>query len=368
MTASHQPGAASANSQIDQDALQGLLLKAVSDFGGAYHTPLVVIGDKLGLYKALAEHGPLEPAALAKQTGTTERYIREWLNAQAAGGYVSYDADAGRYYMTREQAMLLADEDSPAFVGGAFGSALAAGHITPVLEKAFRTGKGIGWDEHDHGLFCATERFFRPLYLHNLVASWIPALDGVQEKLRRGAVVADVGCGHGASTVIMAQAYPHSRFLGFDYHRPSIEAAIERAAEAGVSDRCTFHVASAKDFPAHNGRGYDLVGHFDCLHDMGDPAGAAAHVRRRLDDDGTWMVIEPFANDSVQDNLNPVGRAFYSVSTLVCTPCSLSQEVGAALGAQAGPRRLREKIEQGGFTRIRLAAQTPFNLIIEARA
>ncbi|SDL03590.1 Methyltransferase domain-containing protein [Modicisalibacter muralis] len=349
---------------IDEEALHGLLVKAVTDFGATWHAPLVVIGDRLGLYKALAEHGPLDSADLAERTETSERYVREWLRSQAAGGYIRYHADSERYDMSPEQALMLADENSPCYVPGAFQSAVATLRAAPKIEQAFRTGEGLGWHEHDPELFTGTERFFRPGYAANLVQNWLPALDGTLDKLKAGARVADVGCGHGASTLIMAEAFPDSEFIGFDYHDASVDAARERASQAGLSDRVAFEKASAKDY---DGGAYDLVTVFDCLHDMGDPVGASSHIRQSLKPDGAWMIVEPFANDRVEDNLNPVGRAFYSVSTLVCTPCSLSQEVGLALGAQAGEKRLRDVATQGGFSQFRRATQTPFNLIFEAR-
>ena len=348
---------------INPDKLNEFVGKAVGDLGATLTAALVVVGDKLGLYKAMAASGPLTSAELAKKTNTTERYVREWLNAQAAAGYVMYDAAKGKYYLTEEQAEALSNEESPACVLGGFQAMIAAGKAVPKVMEGFRTGKGVGWHEHDPDLFMGTERFFRPGYNANLVGSWIPALEGVQAKLEKGARVADVGCGHGASTIIMAKAYPKSKFWGFDYHKPSIVAATKRAQAAGLGDRVTFEVASAKEYPGK----FDFVAHFDCLHDMGDPVGAAAHVRESLEPDGTWMLVEPFANDKVEDNLNPVGRVFYSASTLICTPASLSQEVGAALGAQAGEARLREVATRAGFTRFRRATQTPFNLVLEAR-
>jgi SAM-dependent methyltransferase len=289
--------------------------------------------------------------------------VREWLAAQAAAGYVDYDAKSGRYTLPAEHAVALTDEESPACVLGGFQGMTAAMRAAPKVTEAFRTGKGLGWHEHDPDLFTGVERFFRPGYNANLVNAWIPALEGVEAKLKAGARMADIGCGHGASTIILAKAFPRSTFVGFDYHAPSIEQARQRAAAAGVSDRARFEVASAKNFPGT----YDLVAFFDCLHDMGDPVGAAAHVRQSLGRDGTWMLVEPRAGDCVQENLHPLGRLFYSVSTLVCTQASLAQEVGAALGAQAGESRLREVLTQAGFTRIRRAAETPFNLILEAR-
>ncbi|MBS1810484.1 MAG: class I SAM-dependent methyltransferase [Acidobacteria bacterium] len=348
---------------VNEEKLHELLGRFVTDFGAAFHAGLVVIGENLGLYKALAQE-PLTSAELAKRTGTNERYVREWLNAQAAGGYVEYDAATNSYYLSDEQAFTLADEKSPAYLPGAFLVAVSALRAVPKITERFRTGEGLGWHEHDHGLFRGTELFFRPGYAANLMSSWIPALDGVEEKLRAGAKVADVGCGLGASTILMAEAFPNSTFIGYDYHENSIAMARQRATDAGVSSRVNFEVAKAKEYP---GNDYDLVAFFDCLHDMGDPAGAARHVRESLASDGTWMVVEPFANDHISENLNPVGRAFYSASTLICTPASLSQEVGLALGAQAGEARLREVVTAGGFTRFRRATQTPFNLIFEAK-
>lgn len=349
---------------IDPEKLNEFLGRALVDFGATFHAALVRIGDKLGLYKALAAGGPQTPAELAKRTGTTERYIREWLSAQAAGGYVSYAPTTGKFYLSEEQAFAMADETSPAFMPGAFQVALAAIKAEEQLAERFKSGKGFGWHEHHHELFVGTERFFRPGYAANLISAWIPALEGVHEKLKNGARVADVGCGLGASTVLMAKHYPESEFVGFDYHDKSIESAKQRAKDAGVSDRIRFELAKAKDYP---GKDYDLVTFFDCLHDMGDPAGASAHVRSTLKPDGTWMIVEPFAGDKLDDNLNPIGRAFYGASTLLCTPASLSQEVGLALGAQAGEKRLREVVTSGGFSRFRRATQTPFNLIFEAR-
>jgi len=342
-------------------AIEEFVHKALGDVAGALTASLVVIGDKLGLYKALTT-GAATPAELAARTGTTERYVREWLNAQAAAGYVTYEN--GRYTLPPAHAACLTDEESPACVLGAFQGMTAAMRANGKVADGFRSGCGVGWHEHDPDLFIGTERFFRPGYNAHLVSEWIPALDGVREKLERGARVADVGCGLGASAIILAKAFPKSRFVGFDYHAPSIEKARERARAAGVGDRVKFEVAAAKAFP---GEQYDLVCFFDCLHDMGDPVGAARHVREALAPEGTWLLVEPMAGDDVEDNLNPVGRLFYSVSTLVCTPASLAQEVGLALGAQAGEGRLREVLEQAGFTRIRRATETPFNLVLEAR-
>jgi SAM-dependent methyltransferase len=349
---------------INETAVNQLLERAIVDFGGSYHTVLAVIGDKLGLYKALAGAQPRTPAELAALTGTAERYIREWLNANAAGGYVTYHADTGRYSLSPEQALVLADESSPAFFLSAFQTALGVTKIEPRLTEAFRTGSGIGWHEHDHQVFHGVERFFRTGYAANLVQSWIPALDGVEAKLRAGASVADIGCGHGASTILMAQAYPNSSFIGFDYHADSILVARQRAEVAGIADRVRFEVATATDYPGSN---YDLVAVFDALHDMGNPVGAASHVRTTLKADGTWLIVEPFAGDRVEDNLHPLGRAYYAASTLLCTPNALDQDGGAALGAQAGEARLREVVMKGGFTRFRRATQTPVNLVLEAR-
>jgi len=349
---------------VNPDKLNEFLGKAIVDFGATFHAALIRIGDKLGLYKALAAGGPQTPAQLAKKTGTAERYIREWLSAQAAGGYVTYDPPSGTFHLSEEQAFALADESSPAFLPGAFQVALASVKAEDQIAKRFKTGKGMGWHEHHPELFVGTERFFRPGYAANLVATWIPALEGVESKLKNGARVADVGCGLGASTILMAKSYPKSEFTGYDYHDKSIKTAKQRAKEAGVGDRVKFEVAKAKNYP---GKNYDFVTFFDCLHDMGDPAGASKHVRKSLKSDGTWMIVEPAAGDKLEDNLHPIGRAFYGASTLLCTPASLSQEVGAALGAQAGEKRLREVITSGGFTHFRRATQTPFNLIFEAR-
>jgi 2-polyprenyl-3-methyl-5-hydroxy-6-metoxy-1,4-benzoquinol methylase len=349
---------------INPDKLNAFLGRAIVDFGATFNAALIRIGDKLGLYKALAAGGPHTPAELAKKTGTAERYVREWLSAQAAGGYVTYDPVAAKFHLTEEQAFAMADENSPAFLPGAFQVALAAVKAEELLTERFKSGKGMGWHEHHPELFVGTERFFRPGYAANLVASWIPALEGVDAKLKSGGRVADVGCGLGASTILMAKSYPQSEFVGFDYHDKSIETARQRANEAGVGDRIHFEVAKAKDYP---GKDYDFVTFFDCLHDMGDPAGASSHVLGSLKKDGTWMIVEPNAGDKLEDNLHPIGRAFYGASTLLCTPASLDQEVGLALGAQAGEKRLREVVTSGGFTRFRRATQTPFNLVFEAR-
>jgi SAM-dependent methyltransferase len=349
---------------MDEARLRAFVDRAVGDMGAAISGLLVHLGDELGLYRAMAGAGPMTPEELARRTGTDPRYVREWLNNQAAGGYVAYRADPATYELPEEQALALADEDSPAFVAGGFASVGSAWSDWEKFAAAFRTGSGVGWDEHDSRLFRGTERFLRPRYRAHLVAEWIPALEGVEAKLRRGASVADVGCGQGGSTVLMAQAYPRSRFAGYDSHRDSIDAARKRAADAGVADRARFEVRPASDYPGR----YDLITFFDCLHDMGDPIGAAAHARNALDGDGTVMLVEPFANDCVEDNLNPVGRAFYGFSTVICTPGSKAQDVGLALGGQAGEQRLREVFDLAGFTRFRRAAETPFNLVLEARA
>ncbi|HEX3363798.1 class I SAM-dependent methyltransferase [Phenylobacterium sp.] len=348
----------------DPDKLNDFMGKMVGDMGAAISGALVVLGDRLGLYKALAERGPSTSAELAEAAGIKERYAREWLAAQAASEYVTYDAKSGRFFMSPEQATVFADEESPAFMAGGYEIIAAMFKDEPKLSKAFKAGAGFGWHEHDVCLFRGTERFFRPGYNANLVSNWIPALDGVAEKLAMGARVADVGCGHGASTILMAKAYPKSRFIGFDYHGPSIERAQALAAEAGVAGRTDFQTAAADSYP---GEGYDLVCIFDALHDMGDPVGAARHIRKTLKPDGTWLLVEPFAHDDMADNLNPVGRLFYSASTMLCTPASLSQDVGLGLGAQAGEARLRAVTAEAGFTRFRRATETPFNLIFEVR-
>jgi SAM-dependent methyltransferase len=350
--------------ELDEKKLEEFVHRALGEMGAAMGAALVVIGDRLGLYKAMAGAGPLTSAELATRTGTAERYVREWLAAQAAAGYLTYDPVRRAYTLPPEQAFCLADETSPTFLPGAFQVIAAIMKDEGKVADAFRSGKGVGWHEHDPGLFEGTERFFRPSYAANLVTSWIPALDDVEQKLRRGAQVADVGCGHGASTILLAQSYPSSRFIGFDYHEPSISWARKAASRAGVADRVRFEVAASKSFP---GTGYDLVAFFDCLHDMGDPIGAARHVHGTLAADGTWMIVEPFAHDRVEENLNPIGRMFYSASTMICTPASLAQEVGLALGAQAGEARLREVVTAGGFRRFRRATATPFNMVLEAR-
>jgi SAM-dependent methyltransferase len=348
---------------ISEEKLNQLMGKFVSDFGATLHAGMVVIGESLGLYKAMAGAGPLTPFDLAERTRLNERYVREWLNSQAAGGYVEYDPATGCYWLTEEQALVLSDEKSPTYLPGGFLVATSALRAVPAIIERFRTGEGFGWHEHDHGVFRGTELFFRPGYASNLVSSWIPSLDGVEARLKAGASVADVGCGLGASTILMAQAYPNSTFAGYDYHAESIAMARQRAVESGVGDRVRFEVCHAKNYP---GKVYDLVTFFDSLHDMGDPAGAAAHVRESLAPDGTWMIVEPYAGNRIEENLNPVGRIYYSASTLLCTPASLSQEVGLALGAQAGEARIHEVVSLGGFKRFRRAAETPFNIVYEA--
>lgn len=348
---------------VDEQKLHELLGKMVVELGAAANAPLVLIGDKLGLYRAIAEAGSVTSFELAKRTGTSERYIREWLSAQAASGFVAYDTATERFSLTPEQTLVFADQDSPVLLTGGFYSVASLYADEPKLVEAFKTGRGIAWGDHDGCLFCGVEKFFRPSYRAHLTQDWIPALGAVAQQLQRGAKVADVGCGHGASTLIMAETYPASTFVGFDYHPDSIAHARELARKSGL-ENVSFEVATAKTYP---GTDYDLVTFFDCLHDMGDPAGAAAHVRGTLKPEGSWMIVEPFAGDSLQENLNPVGRVYYAFSTAVCTPSSLSQEVGAALGAQAGEKRLGEVAKQGGFSRFRRATETPFNLVLQAQ-
>ena len=350
--------------QLDPAKLEAFVFRAVDEVGATLNAALVVMGDKLGLYRAMAGAGPLDPGEIAQRAGVAERYVREWLNAQAAGGFVEYDGASGRYTLPLEQANALTDEDSPAYLPGFFQIAVGSVLDSPRITEAARTGAGIGWHDHVHDVHEGCERFFRPGYNANLVSSWLPALDGVVEKLERGATVADVGCGHGSSTIVMAKAFPKTIFVGSDYHEEGIATARVRAEEAGVADRVTFEVAPAAGY---SGKGYDLVTMFDCLHDMGDPVGASRHVLETLADDGTWMIVEPAAGDRVEDNLNPVGRAYYAFSTLLCTPASLSQEVGLALGAQAGEARIRDVVTTGGFTRFRRATETPLNHVFEAK-
>ena len=348
---------------LDMEKLNAFVGRFVGDLGATAHAGMVVIGEKLGLYKALSSQ-PMTSAELSAKTSTDERYVREWLASQAAGGYVTYDDKTGKFSLSEEQAFTLANEDSPAYLPGAFELALGSLAAVPRITESFRTGAGMGWHEHNDGVFHGCEKFFRPGYAANLVSSWIPSLDGVQQKLESGARVADVGCGKGASSILMAQAFPNSHFFGFDYHDQSIAGARDSAKRQGIADRLTFEVAKAKEYP---GKDYDFVAVFDSLHDMGDPVGAATHVLQSLRSDGTWMIVEPFANDNLKDNLNPVGRVYYSFSTLLCTPCSRSQEVGLCLGAQSGEARIRDVVTTAGFSRFRRAAETPFNIVYEAR-
>jgi SAM-dependent methyltransferase len=347
---------------VDSARLDALMEQFVADIGAAMSAPLVTLGDHLGLFRAMAGGEPVTSAALARETGTRERPVREWLAAMAASGYVTAEHD-GTFRLTPEQSLVFAQEDSPAFAAGAYEIVGAVQHDEPELERVFRGERTLGWHEHDPALFRGTERFFRPGYMAHLVTEWIPALDGMEARLRDGATVADIGCGHGSSTILMAQAYPRSTFVGSDYHQPSIERARNAAREAGVDDRVTFEVATAQDYSGHD---YDMACMFDCLHDMGDPVGAARHVRETLADDGLWMLVEPMAGDTLEDNMNPVGRVFYSASTSICTPASLSQDVGLGLGAQAGEARLREVLEEAGWHDVHRAAETPFNLVLSA--
>src|SRR3954468_20339509 len=352
---------------MDETKMAEFVGRAVDDVGAVLGGAMVVIGDKLGLYRSMAGAGSVTPAELAARTGTAERYVREWLSAQAARGYVTYDGNGdgdGRFSLPDEHAVPLTDETSPTCVIGAFEIALGSVYATDTIAERFRTGDGFGWGAHDEHVLGGCERFFRPGYLNNLAGTWIPALAGVEEKLTAGASVADVGCGHGASTILLAEAYPAATVVGFDAHSGSVDAARKRAAEAGLAGRARFETASATTFEGT----YDLVCFFDCLHDMGDPAGACAHVLNHLAPGGTLMLIEPFAHDDLADNLNPVGAAYYGFSTLLCTPSSLSQDVGAALGAQAGEGRLREVVTGAGFTTLRRVAETPFNIVLQATA
>ena len=349
---------------IDDKKLHQFIGQMLSDLGGAASIALVRIGDSLGLYKTLHARGAMTAAELAAEAAVNERYLREWLSHQAASNYLSYDPMTEKFELPPEQAMVLAIEDSPVYMTGAFACMASFLENQAKVLPAFKTGDGVAWGDQASCLFCAVAQFFRPGYHNNLVSQWLPALDGVVEKLKRGARVADVGCGHGVSTVIMAAAFPNSQFIGYDFHPSSIEHAEAHAREHGVIANARFAVGTAKDYPEKD---FDLVTFFDCLHDMGDPAGAAAHVRQSLKSDGSWMIVEPMAGDRLEDNLNPVGRIYYAASTMVCVPTSLSQEVGAALGAQAGETRLREVITAGGFRYVRRAAETPFNMILEAR-
>lgn len=348
---------------IDEGRLHELLGRFVTDAGGSFQALGAVLGDRLGLYRALQAVMPGTPAEVAAEAGVGERYVREWLSCQAAGGYVTYDPATGHFSLTEEQVFALADPDGMQ-IAAAFHIPVAAGRNIERITESVRTNSGFGWHEHDPALFEGTERFFRPGYVADLVSSWIPALDGVEEKLTDGARVADVGCGHGASTLLIGGSYPRSRVTGFDYHHPSVEQARKRAADAGMAARVTFEVAGAADFP---GTGYDLVAVFDALHDMPDPLGAARHVREVLAPDGTFLLVEPYAEDRLEDNMNPVGRLFYGASTVICVAHSMTEEPRTALGAQAGEARLTDLLQEAGFTRVRRAAETPFNLVLEAR-
>jgi ubiquinone/menaquinone biosynthesis C-methylase UbiE len=348
---------------IDNDTLMAFVGKFVGDLGATISAGNVVVGDRLGLYRALAE-GPANAGQLAERTGTDPRYVDEWLRGQAAGGYVEYDDATATYAMTDEQAFALTDPEGPLYLPGAFELALGALRAEDRVVESFRTGAGIGWHEHDQHVFTGCERFFRPGYLANLVSEWIPALDGVQGRLASGSSVVDLGCGHGASTILMAQAFPASTFIGSDYHEGSIAEARKRAADAGVADRVSFEIAGAQSFDAGD---VDLVTTFDCLHDMGDPLSAAKQIRRSLASDGTWMIVEPYAGDSVASNLNPIGRVYYNFSTFLCVPNALSQRGGYALGAQAGEAAIRRVVTDAGFSRFRRCAETPFNIVYEAR-
>jgi SAM-dependent methyltransferase len=350
--------------QIDDAKLEQFTHQAVGDMAAAISGLLVHLGDRLGLYRAMAETGPVTPQALAVRTGTAPRYVREWLSNQAAGGYVTYRPEDGTFELPAEHAAVLASEDSPVFLGGAFEAIASCYSDHERLASAIGTGHGLAWDQHDKRLFSGVLRLFRPSYAAYLTSQWIPALDGIEDRLQAGASVADVGCGLGASTIIMAQAYSRSTFVGYDYHEPSIEAARKAAADAGVNRRARFEIASAVGFP---GTGFDLICLFDCLHDMGDPVGSARHIRDALASDGALLLVEPNAGDALQDNLNPVGRAFYGFSTAICTPASLAQPVGLGLGAQAGQARLTEVLTEAGFSQVRRAAETPFSLVLEAR-
>ena len=349
---------------LDQARIESFAHRMIGDLGAAQAGVLTNLGHKLGLYRTMTGAGALTAFELAERAGLAERYVREWLNVQAAGGYVDYDADADAYRLPDEHALVLSNPESPVFMAPAFDVAAAMWRSEDRLREAFASGDGIGWHEHHECLFCGTEAFFRTAYRAHLVPDWLPALDGVHDKLLAGARVADVGCGHGASTILLAQAYPRSQFIGFDYHAESIAVARERARDAGVEDRVHFEVASATGYP---GKPYDLICFMDTLHDLGDPVGAARHARESLAEDGTVLLVEPAAGDQVSDNLHAIGRAFYAASTALCTANSLSQEVGLALGAQAGPRRLEAVMREAGFGRFRKATETPFNIVLEAR-
>ena len=349
---------------INEEKLHHFISSAMVDLGALVSAPLVIVGERLGLYKAMAEAGPASSEALAQRTGTHERYVREWLRNQAASGYVTYHPDTDRYSISEEHAFALTDKTCPAYLPTFFNICLGQTRSAAAIVELFRTGGGIHWADHEPEFFLDVEQAWKRLYTATLAAAWIPALEGVEAKLKKGVRVADIGCGHGNSTVIMAKEYPDSTFLGFDFHGPSIEIARARAKEAGVADRVRFEVATGASYPGNN---YDFVTCFDCLHDMGDPVGTSAHVLESLASDGTWMIVEPNAADRVEDNLNPIGRYFYGVSTLLCTPCAMAQEGGFALGTQAGEANIRGVVTAGGFSRFRRAAESPFNLVFEAR-
>jgi SAM-dependent methyltransferase len=353
---------------IDETKLNALLGKMVTEMGAAAMGTLVVLGDKLNLYKTLAEKGPLSSEELADATGTSERYVREWLSAQAASGYIEYDNVINKFYMLPEQAAVFADEESPVLMTGGYYSITSMYHDEPKIREAFKTGNGVSWEDHNNCLFCGVEKFYGPSYRGNLLSSWIPALDGVEEKLIKGARVADIGCGHGVATLILAEAFPNSEFIGYDIHETSVNHANQQAAKLGLKN-VVFKTASAKSYMVENGesRKFDLLTFFDALHDMGDPEGAAAYAAKALTEDGTCMIVEPFANDNLHENLNPVGRIFYASSTMVCTPNALSQDGGIAIGAQAGKKKLTEVLTNGGFSKVKAAVETPFNLIFEAK-
>jgi len=349
---------------IDEARLEEFINQFAGDFGVALHASTVVVGDKLGLYRALADLGPTDATALGAATNCDHRLVQEWLDAQYVAGYCQHSSETETYWLSPEQAAVLADPSSPAFLVGAMTIAASTAKDEEKVQEAFRSGEGLAWHEHHHDLFHGTERLFKPGYLTNLVSNWIPALDDLDDKLRRGSSIADLGCGHGASTILLAQAYPTCTIAGFDYHQASIDIARKRAAEAGVADRVRFETASAQDFP---GDGYDLVCIFDALHDMGDPLAAARHIREALDADGTWLLVEPMAGESLEENVNPVGRIFYAASTFICTPAAQAQAGGFALGAQVPEATLADLASDAGFSRFRRATETPFNRVFEAR-
>ena len=349
--------------ELDENKLQKILGKMVVEMGAAANGALILLGDKLGLYKELSANGGLTSEQLAIATGTTERYVKEWLSAQAASGFVEYHLEDETFSMTPEQIAVFADENSPVLMTGAFYGISSMYHDVPKIEHAFKSGEGVSWGDHDSCLFCGTEKFFKPSYKANLISNWIPSLNGVKEKLENGGKAADIGCGHGVSTIVMAEAFPKTQFIGYDFHEPSIKHANAMAKEKGLKN-ISFEVATAKNYPEKE---FDLIAFFDCLHDMGDPVGACNHAAQSLKPEGTCMIVEPFAHDTLQENLNPVGRAMYSFSTMICTPSSISQEVGLGLGAQAGEKRLKEVALEGGFSKFRRATETPFNLILEAK-